>query len=216
MNRNRIIAGAAALILVLVAPVATTLAVQDTPASPADVALEPEAVVAYLHDELLASMKLGDSVDVAARRTHLEPVIEKTYDIDFVAKSVMRKHWKSLTEEQRKRFTAVFRQHTIETYTDKFDSYNGQTFESVDQRELKRGSMLVHTTLVRVDKDPVELKYVLVKRKGQWRIVNVVADGVSDLAVKRAEYASIMERDGFEGLLDKLRQKIALLAAEPG
>ncbi|MBL8528930.1 MAG: ABC transporter substrate-binding protein, partial [Burkholderiales bacterium] len=41
------------------------------------------------------------------------------------------------------------------------------------------------------------------------RIVNIVADGISDLALKRAQYTSIMEREGFDSLLAKLSQKIA-------
>ena len=100
-----------------------------------------------------------------------------------------------------------------ESYADKFASYSGEHFLQIDERELKRGSILVRTQLVRPGKDPASLEYVLSQRSGKWRIVNIVADGVSDLALKRAEYGSVMERDGFEGLLAKLEQKIADLSS---
>ena len=41
-----------------------------------------------------------------------------------------------------------------------------------------------------------------------WKIINILADGVSDLALKRAEYSAIIQRDGFSALLSLLEQKI--------
>jgi phospholipid transport system substrate-binding protein len=49
-----------------------------------------------------------------------------------------------------------------------------------------------------------------VNRSGaRWQIVNIVADGISDLALKKAQYMSIVEREGFDSLLAKLSQKVA-------
>jgi phospholipid transport system substrate-binding protein len=45
--------------------------------------------------------------------------------------------------------------------------------------------------------------------KDGWRIINIMANGVSDLALKRVEYRSILERDGFPALIDMLKKKIA-------
>ena len=43
-----------------------------------------------------------------------------------------------------------------------------------------------------------------------WRIINILADGVSDLALKRVEYRAILQRDGFPKLIDMLKKKITL------
>ena len=185
---------------------------QDETVKPAEAA--PTEVVARLQEALLSSMKDGERVDYAQRRDRLRPVIISTHDLDFVARTVLRKYWKQLSEKERSRFTATFRELCVGAYADKFDSHTGQRFEQVEQRELKRGSMLVQTKLYRPGKDAVQLDYVLVKRDDRWLIVNVVADGVSDLAVKRAEYGSIMENDGFEELLARLEEKIASLPSK--
>ena len=42
----------------------------------------------------------------------------------------------------------------------------------------------------------------------QWRIVNIIVNGVSDLALKRAEYNSLLEREGFQALIAKLEEQI--------
>jgi phospholipid transport system substrate-binding protein len=174
----------------------------------------PAEVVARLQAALLSAMKDGATAEYAERRDHLRPVITSTHDLDFVAHTVLRRYWKQLDDTERSRFTATFRELCVGTYADKFDSFTGQRFEPGAERKLKRGSMLVQTKLYRPDKDAVQLDYVLIKPDDRWLIVNVVADGVSDLAVKRAEYGSIMEKDGFEELLARLEEKIASLPSE--
>ena len=49
----------------------------------------------------------------------------------------------------------------------------------------------------------------LQKDGGHWRIVNVVADGVSDLSLRRAEYTETMQKKGFTALIAHLKAQIA-------
>lgn len=178
-------------------------------AKPAEV--RPADVISRLQEALLAAMKDAAAVDFAERRDRLRPVITSTHDLDFVARTVLKKYWQQLTEPQQSKFTKTFCDLCVATYADRFDDYSGQRFEPAGERELKRGSVLVRTRLIRPGKDPVQLDYVLARRNDRWMIVNVVADGVSDLAVKRAEYGSIMEKEGFEELLARLKEKVASL-----
>jgi phospholipid transport system substrate-binding protein len=52
------------------------------------------------------------------------------------------------------------------------------------------------------------LDYLLHRPGNQWLIVNVIAQGVSDLALKRADYSAFLKSKGYEALLKKLNQKI--------
>jgi phospholipid transport system substrate-binding protein len=70
--------------------------------------------------------------------------------------------------------------------------------------------MRVRSKLIDPNGSNVIFDYLLRKVDNQWRIVNVIANGVSDLAVKRAEYRQIIKTEGFNSLLTKLREKIAL------
>ncbi|MBM4201241.1 MAG: hypothetical protein FJ189_08135, partial [Gammaproteobacteria bacterium] len=40
-------------------------------------------------------------------------------------------------------------------------------------------------------------------------IINIIVDGISDLALKKAQYTSVIDREGFDKLLDKLQTKIS-------
>ncbi|MHB8415161.1 MAG: ABC transporter substrate-binding protein, partial [Acidiferrobacteraceae bacterium] len=57
-----------------------------------------------------------------------------------------------------------------------------------------------------------DFDYLLRPVDGHWRVINVVADGVSDLSVKRAEFAHVMKTKGFTGLIQRLNRHIVRMA----
>jgi phospholipid transport system substrate-binding protein len=55
------------------------------------------------------------------------------------------------------------------------------------------------------------MRYLLTRKDDRWQIINVIAQGVSDLALKQAEYAYVIKKDGFKGLVSQLNDKIVNL-----
>lgn len=168
-----------------------------------------QPVVEQLQSALVEALKQGDKSDFAARYAYLAPVVSETHDFDTIARLVIgRKHWSEWQAGQRETFLDTFRELSIATYADKFSSWSGERFEIVGEEETQRGNRLVRTTLTKSDGDRVQLDYVLMASDGQWRIINVIADGVSDLALKRSEYTEVLDDQGYDALIGKLREKI--------
>ena len=69
--------------------------------------------------------------------------------------------------------------------------------------------MLVESQLKSPGGNKVQFGYQMRKIDGRWRIINIIADGVSNLALERAEYSSIIRRYSFDALLAKLKERIA-------
>ncbi len=166
-------------------------------------------VVEKLHSTLLAVMKDGDKIGYQGRYDQLEPVIKSSFDMPFVSRTVLGKYWETFTREQRSRFVEAFTQMSIATYAANFDSYSGERFKTISEQEVSGGRILVQSQLIKSDGGQVQLDYLLQRTGGQWRIVNVIAEGVSDLALKRADYSAFLKSKGFEALLNKLKEKIS-------
>lgn len=166
------------------------------------------SVVEKFHANLLQVMTEADSLGFSGRVDALDPVLAETFDFHTIARIVTGKHWKMLDEDQRAEFIAVFGALSAATYASNFDGFSGEVFETIGAEE-KRGNILVKTVIVRVDDDPVTLDYVLRDSDGMWRIVNVIANGVSDLSLKRADYTAVINSEGFNSLVTKLSGKIA-------
>jgi len=170
----------------------------------------PQQVVSQLHETLIKSMREGGKLGYRGRFDLLAKTVDKTHDLDFIARTTLGANWTQLSAEQQGIFTDVFRKLSIGTYAGWFKSHEGERFEFVEQQDMPRDQVMVRTRLVQAGSEPpIRFDYVLRETKDGWRIVNVLADGVSDLALKRVEYRAILQRDGFQALIDMLKDKIA-------
>jgi len=173
---------------------------------------EATQVVEKLHTSLLTVMKDGDKLGYTGRYDQLEPVIRATFDMPFISKTVLGKHWETVDDRQRSRFVETFTKLGIATYAANFDSYSGERFKVISEKEVSGGRILVQTQLIKSDGGKVQLDYLLHRTDSEWRVVNVIAEGVSDLALKRADYSNFLKNKSFEALIAKLNEKIALYA----
>ena len=171
----------------------------------------PQQVVHNLQTSLLQAMREGEQLDYQARFEFLAPAIDQSHDIDMIIKTILgATFWSELSPEQQVLITDTFRQLSIATYAGRFTQYDGERFEITEQRELPRDQVLVRSQLIKGDGGSVNFDYVLHQLSGQWYIVNILFDGVSDLAIKRSEYRAVLQRDGFSALIDMLEEKIIL------
>jgi len=168
----------------------------------------PEQVISRFHESLLEAMREGSKLGYRGRLELLAPAVERSHDLDFIARTTLGSHWAELGPEQQRMFTDTFRQLSISSYAGWFKSHEGERFEFVEQQPMPRDQVLVRSQLVQVKGKVVRFDYVLRQTKDGWRIINILADGVSDLAMKRVEYRAILEKDGFAALIDMLKKKI--------
>lgn len=188
--------------------VALSLVVPSAALSPPAAAEgEPRAAVEVLHESLLGVMREAGSLGFAGRRERLGPVIEIGFDFAYISRLVLGGEWGKLDEAGRARMQEALAGLTLDTYAARFDGYDGERFETLSAKETKRGRWLVRTRLAGTDEGDVALDYLLHRVDGRWRIVNVIANGVSDLSIKRAEYTSIIKSEGFDHLIGAITRQ---------
>lgn len=171
----------------------------------------PEQVIHQLQLSLLQVMREGEQLGYEGRFKFLEAVIDQSHDIDLIIKTILgATYWSQLSGEQQELIVDTFRQLSIATYAGRFTQYGGEQFQIIEQRILPREQALVRSQLIKSDGGTVNFDYVLHQTEGHWRIANILFDGVSDLAIKRGEYRAILQRDGFQALIEMLKEKIIL------
>lgn len=166
------------------------------------------AVVETLHAALLKIMQDADTLGYAGRVETITPVLAQSFDFETISRIVTGRAWNELEAAERAEFETLFARLSAATYASNFSSFSGERFETRSS-EAKRDNMLVKTVLVKGDGDPVTLDYLLRKSDGMWRIVNVIAEGVSDLSLKRADYTAVIKNEGFNSLITQLNGKVA-------
>ena len=177
---------------------------------------EAKDVVLIFQSELLNVMKQGKELGFQGRYNKLETAIVESHDLTKIARIVVGKEWKKLSKEQKIKLTDVFSRLSISAYAYNFKDFSGESFEYISEDQTARGGVIVHTMLVRPEDKDVKFDYMLKKVGNNWRIINIIANGVSDLALKRSEYTSVLKREGFDSLIAKINEKIDNYAKQKG
>ena len=165
-------------------------------------------VVEKFQIELVEVMKEGKALGYAGRYEKLKNPVSNSHELTKIARIVVGKEWEKLSEEQQQKLVEVFSRLSIASYAHNFKDYSGESFVFDSEEETTRGGVVVHSHLVIPDDKPVKFDYMLKEKGNSWRIINIIANGVSDLALKRSEYTSILERESFDALITKINEKI--------
>jgi phospholipid transport system substrate-binding protein len=174
----------------------------------------PVDVVNRLNASIIGVLQEAEELGYEGRLARLAPVLDETFDLAYMAHKAVGRHWMKLSEEDQQRWRATFEQLTHANYAGRFDRYSGQTFETLGSEPGASETVLVRTRLVNPTGEDVELSYRLRQTEAGWKIIDVYLKGtVSELALRRSEYSSVLKRDGFEALLASLNRKIGDLAA---
>ena len=180
-------------------------------AQAADVAIStetPEATIATLQRGLIAVSQQSPRASVDERYKVLEPLIVATHDLPYIAEFALRRQWPQLAAADRARFIAAFQRLSVMTYAARFVNVGPNTFRPVAPGGAADGGRAQVTTAVaRAAQPDVSFEYLLQQGSGGWRIVNIVADGVSDLALKRAEYQRVLASGTLDTLITELESQ---------
>jgi len=179
-------------------------AVADAPIDDTEAAAA-RAPVIQLEDTLLSVMKRADDLGFEGRLREITPVVKATFDLPFMAKTSIGRVWKELSPDVRTRWVESFTRYTTTKLADQFDAFSGQEFVLRGERPASRGTLIVMSRVERPGKEPVRLDFRVRKASDGWLIIDIYGKGkVSEVALRRSEYAAILEKTGIEGLIESV------------
>jgi phospholipid transport system substrate-binding protein len=171
----------------------------------------PQDAVRSFYNVLLGNMQQGRMLGENGRYTRLAPVVDHTFDIPLMTRLAVGPTWETLPPAEQGRLQAAFAHYVTATYADQFDSYSGQQLQVTGERQTG-GNIMVQTKIVKSNGETTKLDYLMRPDQGAWQISDVYLDGtISQLAVHRSEFYSILRREGVDGLVMALNRKTDLL-----
>ena len=172
----------------------------------------PQTVIKSFYVVLLDVMQNAGKLGFDGRYQKLKPAIENAYNLPLMARLSVGPQWQSLTPVEQEQLSRAFAEFTVATYANRFDDYSGEKFEVQPETTPASGGVIVQSRLVKSNGEPVTLNYLMREADGRWQIIDVFLSGtISELATRRAEFTSILRRDGAQGLLGVLNRRIGEL-----
>ncbi len=174
-------------------------------------------LVEGLHATMLDAMKQSKALGYDGRLAKLQPAISARYDFSFIAEKSVGLAWKDFDAAQRAKLVDAIARLAGASYAARMAEFSGERFETMGTESASQNTILVHTRVVDAQGGAIPLDYRLrTGTDGSPLIVDVFYDGtVSELAMRRSEYSSLLKKGGIDALLAALEKKIAEQAPVP-
>ena len=165
----------------------------------------PEKTVSEFQNTLTQVLR---EKDYESKFALLLPSVSKLFAIETIARiSLGRSTWGELKENEKQVFRTLTENLIASTYAARFKRFEDQRFKINDSRSLTKNRHVVKTQLFSGEV-VVSLEYYLQNKDSTLQIYDIVANGVSDLSMKRSAYQKTLAESGFSGLVDDINEEI--------
>lgn len=154
---------------------------------------------------ILADKDLKQPSKANERRQLLEKAVGERFDYQEMSRRSMGAPWANLPEKDKQEFVSLFQTLLVNTYADKIESYSGEGVQYVNERNEKEYAEV--RTKVLTGKTEIPLDYRLLYKGSDWRVYDVVVDGVSLVNNYRGQFSKILRNGSYADLVEQLRKK---------
>jgi phospholipid transport system substrate-binding protein len=179
----------------------------------------PSDVVAGAADELAATI-IARRADLEGNHAAIAALVDTLllprFDMQRGTRAILAEHWEASTPAERERFTEAFYRYLVASYGDLLLHFKADTLRVLPfDGDLAATPARVHTVLTLNDGTEVDVDFVMLDRDGDWRVVDIVAEGVSYVRTYRSQFRVDIAADGLISVIEWLEQKAAPRAAAP-
>ena len=185
------------LVVLLIAPLSSHAA-----APLETIRAEINKVLDVLRDESLK----GES-GKNTKKTKIRSIANGMFDFPELSRRTLGPDWKKLNAGQQKEFVDLYSDLLEETYASKLLSYTNEKVLYGKERNLTAKTVEVETTIV-TKKADIPVNYRLIPKGGDWKVYDVVIEGVSLINNYRSQFREILANKSADALIQNLREKV--------
>jgi len=179
----------------------------------AGAATRPKAVVESGTERVLGLLKSkcqqGQGVVVRQHRQEIVNIVRESFDFREMAMRSLGPGWKQQAPDKQQEFATLFEDLIFSTYIDRVGTYTCSNEKVIyDDESLDGGYASVKTRITgyKGDKD-ITIEYRLRLKDNDWKTYDVIIEGVSLVNNYRQQFSAILNRDSFDNLLKRMRDK---------
>ena len=168
---------------------------------------EPDEFIRSVGQNAINSLT-NKEITQAQREDRFRKILNYRFELKLLARFTLGRFWRRASEKQQKEYTGLFEDFIVKAYAARFADYKGENFVVGKVRNINERDNLVLSEVILADgrKIPVHWR---VRNGKQFKIVDVLVEGVSMAITQRDEFSAIINQNGgkIDGLLAALRKK---------
>lgn len=161
-------------------------------------------------DKIVTTIKKPGFKDQPRDRqlSDIREIINNVFDYSELSKRTLGRGWKKFSAEQKTQFTDLFSELLENTYADRVLAYTDEKINFGDEVELKKNRIEVKSEIITKDNKSVPLDYRMIQKDGNWRVYDVVIEGISLIQNYRSQFREILAQKSPQDLIEILKEKV--------
>lgn len=161
--------------------------------------------------------KLDDpSLSQSEKEQELRSVFRQNFDVPAISRFVLGKHWSKASTAQRQNFVDAFEDMNTRQFLAMVGKFSEEMFSivKVQKNDAKPNLSMVSTKIAQPEGEPVSAVWRIQSNDGQYKILDIVVEGVSMVITLRNEYGAVVRTEGVDGLIADMRERSAKLTSQ--
>jgi len=167
---------------------------------------DPEKFIQKIVDEAKKILVKTNSEEYKAKK--LTEIALATVDINGVGLYTLGSYRKNLTEEQKKKYSNLFKEYFLKTFVSRLTDYSEPKIDVISSEKKNEKYTIVSSILLATDKKPeVKIDWrVYTKNPNKPLIRDLIIEGLSLARTQKEEFSSIIENN--DGDINSLFNKL--------
>lgn len=169
-------------------------------------AQDPKAQKAFDFIKSIADRGLGlladKKMEEEKRKAEFRKLLHDSFDMKTIGRFALGRFWKTSSDAQRSEYLSLFENMIVDVYSRRFSDYNGQKLNVLKATPDGEKDAVVNSVIVPNEGPEVKVDWRVREKDGQYRVVDIIVEGVSMSLTQRSDFASVIQRGG--GSIDVL------------
>ncbi len=156
--------------------------------------------------QIVKDPKFKGKENTQKRRAALRHEISKVFDFEEMSKRSLGIYWRERTPQEKKEFTELYRDLLERSYVGKIESYTDEKIIYYDEK-IENKYAEVKTKIVTSDKKEIPIDYKFYFDGKDWKVYDVVIEGVSLVSNYRSQFNKIIRNQSYQELIKRMKAK---------
>ena len=160
-------------------------------------------------DRVLRILKNSD-LNAEKRRQKIRGVVDEYFDFEEMSRRVLGPAWNDQPAQKQQEFARAFSDFLFSVYIDKIEKYTDEKI-TYKQQNVQDEFATVDALIIRSQGQEIPLEYRLEKKSQDWKVYDVVVEGISLIQNYRSQIRSLLSRKSMDEVIAQLKKKDAKL-----
>ena len=156
---------------------------------------------------LVSEYKDRFETDEEFLRDKMNSSVMPKLDIKLMSKIILgKKIWTEMSESQKDDFVEAFQYRMTSTYMKSITAFDGEKVVFLPYEPGKRENIAYVKSKYLIPGGDIAVDYRLIKKSEEWKVYDIIFDGISLMKNYRADFREHVSQNGIESLIISLRE----------